>query len=310
MTHANTLMELHAREKSLERLVEIIEVEEKIGGTIDVRVAKQTAGDAFKKIKELRDGELETQLSGLLKSLQESLKSMSKCHEIQYQIMSEKSLFKPHEKDNARTSTVKLQTELQNWCAAFTSYLCSQKSYIKSLHEWSRHSLPSSFFEEGEKSKKGENSEKGENTEKGNKCTKLLGDWLACLEKLEDKEVSKGMSEFDKELKRLREEQNKEQERKKKVDKLNEDILEETLKSTKKKNEKKNKKEEELNGLKKRLENAKKAYKTSKTNTQRIVTNVIQERFALIFKSLAEFTTKASQDYAEVARKHNTEIAS
>ncbi|XP_024196537.1 protein ROLLING AND ERECT LEAF 2-like [Rosa chinensis] len=281
---------LHAWEAQLSREVEIVEDKRKIGGTLEVQVAEESALEAFNRIKKLRDDELQPQLSNLLEGLQKIWTNMSHCHDKQNEIMSEKfSLYKPHVKccdAKISVATDELQTKLQKWCAAFTSYICSQKAFIKSLNNWSKYSVPS-FFEK-------EVNDNG--------CTKLLGDWLTCLEKLEDKEVSKAISECDKEVQKLVEQQKKERECKSKVEKLNADIYELVQQYKKTRPEKK---KEELNRLMNTLKNDEKAYQTSKTNTQKIVTNVIQESFASVFKSLAEFTTKAAKEYAEVAKNHN-----
>ncbi|XP_061990598.1 protein ROLLING AND ERECT LEAF 2-like [Rosa rugosa] len=287
---SSTLQNLYFREEHLSRLVEIVEDVKKKGET--TQVSEESAVEALNKIRKFRDDELRPQLSNLLEGLQKIWTNMSKYHRKQNEIMSEKSLYQPHEMccDALHSiATKELQTQLQNWFTAFTSYISSQKAYIKSLHDLSKHSVPS-FFEK-------EVNDNG--------CTKLLGDWLTCLEKLEDKEVSKAISECNKEVKKLKDQQKKERECKSKVEKLNEDICKLVKQTETSSTKKKKKKETELNRLTNALKNEERAYQTSKTNTQKIAINVIQERFASVFKSLAEFTTKAAKEYAEVAKNHN-----
>lgn len=282
----STVEKLHAWEKHLRFEVKRVENEEKIGGGLEVEIAQESAVSAFNKIQKLRDDELQPQLAKLLKGLKDNWTVMLECHETQNKIMSDmvQSYSEPQGMccdASHLIATVKLKTQVQNWRAGFTSYISSQKAYIKSLDDWSKHSIPSFC--------------KGKDN---NGRTPLLADWLACLHELPDKAVVSAMDEFDKQVEKLVEQQKKERALKSQVDKLNEQICRLVPKTEASSSSNK------LNELRKRLTKEEEAYQTSKKNTQDIAANVVRVRFTSVFQSLAEFSKIVAKKYGEIAEKY------
>ncbi|XP_050374884.1 uncharacterized protein LOC126792520 [Argentina anserina] len=310
----STLYKLYVKEQSLLRdLLTYDEIKFKFGEGFETQEAKDRAQEAFDRISKLRDEELQPLLSNLFKSLHENWKIMSECHDEQRDIMSKKSLFEPHDAccDNDHwRDTNNLLEKLHEWRNALTCYIGSQKSYVESLKKWSECGGHSVLKIE----------------ENDNGCTKLLRHWFKCFEDLhkELKEATKAMADFEKEMQKLWDQENEELICKSKVDKLNEDIRkqlvnknkepkqekrDEELNESKKKNKKRRqeKKDQELNELRKKLEDQKKAYGTSQMKRKEIVKQVIQESFALLFKSLKEFTSKAAEAYVPTM-EHDIEV--
>ncbi|VVA19278.1 PREDICTED: of unknown [Prunus dulcis] len=152
--------------------------------------------------------------------LMRNWKIMSVSHETQKRIMSELkflnwSSYGKFSNESHQLATQKLEAELQNWRACIAEYVSSQMSYIEALHGW----LPKFVTPETE-------SYTGAwFSLRPSKVNMILSleichNWLVCLDKLPDKDVTCAMKSFGKDVQALMVQQGKEHQQKRKVDGL------------------------------------------------------------------------------------------
>ncbi|KAK8944651.1 hypothetical protein KSP39_PZI008433 [Platanthera zijinensis] len=105
------------------------------------RIAIQVVNSISTKIVMLRDEELWPQMDELIQGLQRMWRAMSECHHLQSLAISEASYIDSiaarekltHEHMKA---IMQLELELLRWTGNFSSWINSQKNFVKSLNSW------------------------------------------------------------------------------------------------------------------------------------------------------------------------------
>uniref|UniRef100_A0A1J3IGJ1 DUF632 domain-containing protein n=2 Tax=Noccaea caerulescens TaxID=107243 RepID=A0A1J3IGJ1_NOCCA len=94
------------------------------------------------RIHQLRDEELQPQLTLLIHGLIRMWRSMLKCHQKQFQAIMEskvrsvKSKTVSQKDSGAAGAILDLEMELREWCSSFNGWVSSQKLYVQSLNGW------------------------------------------------------------------------------------------------------------------------------------------------------------------------------
>ncbi|XVF39304.1 hypothetical protein PTKIN_Ptkin01aG0024000 [Pterospermum kingtungense] len=93
------------------------------------------------RIQKLRDEELLPQLTELIQGLIRMWKSMLRCHQKQFQAITEGKLRSLRantgfQRDSGLKATLELEMELLDWCSRFNNWITTQKAYVGSLYEW------------------------------------------------------------------------------------------------------------------------------------------------------------------------------
>ncbi|XP_050378650.1 protein ALTERED PHOSPHATE STARVATION RESPONSE 1-like [Argentina anserina] len=285
-----------------------------------ILVAIRSAESISQRIEKLRDDELQPQLIELLKGLMRNWQMMSELHETQNKIMSEvKSLNCPTIgmfcNDSHQLATFGLEAELQNWCACFALYFCSQKAYIEALHGWLLKfvSPETEFYLKGM-------SPLPSCTLNGPPLLAICHNWLAFMDKLPDRAVTSAMKSFGKDIKSLLVQQGEEHQQKRKVDGLARELDKKVLAFERterrllgfKFSEKETElhvpnrieyltgMKDQLDMFKKKLDSEKAKHQTSMQETQHIAVKGFQTGFSSVFESLAEFSKTATRLYADI----------
>ncbi|KFK42143.1 hypothetical protein AALP_AA2G216900 [Arabis alpina] len=94
-----------------------------------------------RRIHELRDEELQPQLTQLIYGLIRMWRSMLKCHQKQFQAIMESKVRslksnKILQKDSGSRAILDLEMELREWCNSFNHWVNTQKLYVQSLQGW------------------------------------------------------------------------------------------------------------------------------------------------------------------------------
>ncbi|VVA09932.1 PREDICTED: unnamed product [Prunus dulcis] len=282
-----------------------------------IAVAKRSAESTFKKIRKLRDEELQPQLIELLQGLMKNWKIMSETHETQHRIMSEVKYVNcsSYEKlcnDNSHqlAATHEFEAELQNWRARFASYVSSQKEYIEALDGW-LHKLVAP-----------ESEVDSDMWSSLRSCrvgmlpsTEICENWLASINKLPHKAVPSAMENFGKDVQALMVRQDKDHQQKRKIDGLAKELhwqawvfyWERRIMGLKRYEEKEwherlKKMENKVIEFKTRLNSKKEKLHTSMEETQNITVNRFQTGFSSVFKSLTEFSKSVVEMYDGLIR--------
>ncbi|XP_058113542.1 protein ALTERED PHOSPHATE STARVATION RESPONSE 1-like isoform X2 [Magnolia sinica] len=120
-----------------------------------MKVSMHTIGSVSKRIKALRDEELQPQLMELIRGLSRMWRVIAECHVIQKRTIEEGKLILSDtppkrsetsgDPDPARLarSAASLESELRNWRACFESWVTSQRSYVRSLAGWAQRCVRS-----------------------------------------------------------------------------------------------------------------------------------------------------------------------
>ncbi|KAF8406691.1 hypothetical protein HHK36_008782 [Tetracentron sinense] len=106
-----------------------------------IRIAIQVVDKISIKINKLRDEELWPQINELIQGLVRMWKVMLECHRNQFQAIAEaKSLdviaFNKKFDDAHLEALVQLGQELMNWISSFSSWIGSQKGFVRALNSW------------------------------------------------------------------------------------------------------------------------------------------------------------------------------
>ncbi|KAK3231962.1 hypothetical protein Dsin_003843 [Dipteronia sinensis] len=114
-----------------------------------IKIAIQVIDKMSISINKLRDEELWPQINELVHRLLEMWKDMLECHRCQSQTITEAKNFDAIIASDAKLDNthlevaIQLKFELQNWTLNFSSWIESQKSYIRALNAWLQRCLPS-----------------------------------------------------------------------------------------------------------------------------------------------------------------------
>ncbi|KAK6944607.1 protein of unknown function DUF630 [Dillenia turbinata] len=118
-----------------------------------IKVSIHSVEAVSKRIETLRDEELQPQLFELIQGLTRMWKVMAQCHQSQKRTLDEAKILlagTPSKLAEAKRYTImsltethrlarsaaNLETELRNWRGCFTSWITSQRSYIRALTGW------------------------------------------------------------------------------------------------------------------------------------------------------------------------------
>ncbi|ONH97183.1 hypothetical protein PRUPE_7G174400 [Prunus persica] len=274
-----------------------------------ISVAKGSAESTFKKIRKLRDEELQPQLIELLQGLKKNWKVMSEYHEIQHQIMSEVKWLKCSSYGKSQQhATQTLQVDLKKWRACFAQYVCSQKAYIEALDGWMiKFDAP-------------ETEASSENWYSLRPCrvsvlptTEICHNWLDGIDKLPYKTVAGAMESFGEHVQALMVQQGKEHQQKRKVDglagelrrqalllEMNKHVSELKLFYVQDDKPHEQKHTKPLKKMENELEQEKAKHHTAMEETRDMYVNGFQKGFSSVFKSLADFSKTSMKIYDEL----------
>ncbi|KAJ4800136.1 hypothetical protein LUZ62_051382 [Rhynchospora pubera] len=103
-----------------------------------IRIAIQVVNSVSHKINKVRDEELCPQLIALIQGFAKMWREILDCHEIQCQIISETKNLDSAISDRRLSSdaTMQLEVELMKWSVNFSSWVNTQKSFVKALNGW------------------------------------------------------------------------------------------------------------------------------------------------------------------------------
>ncbi|XP_022762109.1 uncharacterized protein LOC111308007 [Durio zibethinus] len=293
-----------------------------------ILIAIQSAESISKRIRKVRDEELQPQIVELLKGLTRTWKVMLESHETQNKILFEvKSFACPTYgkfcNDSHRLATLQLEAELQNWRACFTEYVAAQRAYIQALHGW----LTKFLVPEVEFHSRGRSSAAPCGAD-GPPLLIICYNWLTFMEELPDKAVIFSLKSFLKDVGALWAQQGEEQQQKRKVDGMAKELDRRTMAFQKaetrflqsklteyksepemeQRNEYLIEKEGQLDMFRKRLEIEREKHQNYMQETQRITLNGFRTGFSTVFESLIEFSKASLKMYNDlVTRSENAE---
>lgn len=107
--------------------------------SVKIGMAIQVVDKISVTINKIRDEELWPQINELIQGLTRMWKNMLECHRIQCQAIREAKNLSPSSKklgDAHLHATSQLGHELLNWITRFSTWIGSQKGYVKALNSW------------------------------------------------------------------------------------------------------------------------------------------------------------------------------
>ena len=245
---------------------------------------------------------------------------MLESHETQKQIMLEvKSFSCPAYgkfcSDLQRQVTVRLEAELQNWRACFTSYVAVQRAYVEALEGW----LSKFFIPDIEYYSRSRSSAPSYNRVGAPPLLIICHDWSNTTKKLPDRAVSLAMKGFIKATRVLWAKQGEELQQKRKVDGLAKELDRRVLDFQKAENKVLESKlsdkpepdvrdrVEYLSGRKdlldifrKKLDVEKAKHQECMQETQRVTLNGFRNGLTSVFETLADFSKDCLKLYNEL----------
>lgn len=244
-------------------------------------------------------------------------KTMLESHEYQRLLMYEVNSFNSptYGSNSHRLATLQLEAELRNWHSCFVAYISSQKAYIEALSNWlSKFVVPETDLYSNRK------CQLHLYMINGPPLLIMCHDWLLFLDNLPCKVVTSAMKRFRKNIHALLDQQEQEQQQKRKVDGLTKELDKKVLtfqKAERKILESKmpeqqielhvrsrieylTERKDQLDMLRKRLEEEKLKHQTSMQDTQLITVSGFQIGFSSVFMSLSEFSQAVVKMYADL----------
>ncbi|CAH9076315.1 unnamed protein product [Cuscuta europaea] len=175
------------------------------------------------RIHNLRDEELRPQVTELVAGLIRMWRSMLNCHQKQFQAIRESKVraLKANtgfHADSALRATHELESQLLAWCSRFNHWICTQKSYVESLHGW----LLRCIFYEPELTPDGPIPFSPGRLH-APPIFVVINDWNMAMETISETRVAMSMNSFASNLRKLCERQGEEQHQRLRAEYLSED---------------------------------------------------------------------------------------
>ncbi|CAI9787044.1 unnamed protein product [Fraxinus pennsylvanica] len=176
------------------------------------------------RIHELRDKELQPQITELIHGLIRMWKSMLRCHQKQFQAIMESKLRRLRANTGFRTdsnlrATAELEMELREWCERFNDWIGTQKSYVESLNGWLLRCLQYEPEETPDGPVPYSPGRLG-----APPIFVICNDWNQAMEAISEVRVANTMNTFASSLRQLWEKQNEEQRQRLKADFVSKDF--------------------------------------------------------------------------------------
>lgn len=280
------------------------------------------------RIHQLRDEELQPQLSELVNEFIRMWKSMLKSHRRQFRAIVESKTRNLRANtrfrgDSTVRTTIELEMELLNWCTRFSEWVNTQKSYVESLNKWLMHCLLHEPVETPDGIMPFSPSRIGAPT-----VFIISNDWNQAMERISETTVVEAMTEFVSNLHRLWERQDEEQKHRLKAEYLTKDF-EKRLRTLRKEMGRLEKDHSEtlsektaasivpsesgvsplddlkvdLDSMRKRLDEERARHKESVKLVHSAASNSIQAGLIPIFEALENFTSEAVKAHEQVRVK-------
>ncbi|KAM7524030.1 hypothetical protein LguiA_013932 [Lonicera macranthoides] len=260
-----------------------------------ILVTMRSADSILKRMKNVRDQELQPQLLELLHGLMRSWKAMFESHQAQNQAISQVKSFTSQSLGNFINgshclSTLQLEAELQNWRACFSNYVFSQKSYVQALDAY----LSKSILQPTNELSSQITSQP---------LLDICHDWLDLINNLPNKRITTdAMRIFAKDIRSLWVQQGVEEQQKLKVDGLVMELDRRVKIIEVETSDEKNgrdlrhrveciqKKKAQLDQFKNRVEEEKAKHQESMQETLRVGLDSFRGGFSSVFELLTEFS--------------------